>query len=44
LTIRVGGLESLESILGFTIDVDTELVIIIRVEEGAEITHQEIVI
>ncbi|MCK4285997.1 MAG: hypothetical protein KAX18_07330, partial [Candidatus Lokiarchaeota archaeon] len=44
LTIRVGGLESLESILGFAVNVNDELVIIIRVEEGAEITHQEIVI
>ncbi|MFW9821711.1 MAG: STT3 domain-containing protein [Candidatus Thorarchaeota archaeon] len=41
LTISIG---DLESILGFPINVDDELVILIRVEEGAEIHHVEIVI
>ncbi|MHA2280878.1 MAG: STT3 domain-containing protein [Promethearchaeota archaeon] len=41
LTIRI---DDLESILGFAINVDDELLIIIRVEEGAEINHVEIVI
>ncbi|MFX1456689.1 MAG: hypothetical protein ACFFDB_15055, partial [Promethearchaeota archaeon] len=41
LTIRI---DDLESILGFSINVDDELVILIRVEEGAEINHIEIVI
>ncbi|MHA1932321.1 MAG: hypothetical protein ACW96X_07255, partial [Promethearchaeota archaeon] len=41
LTIRI---DDLESILGFAIDVSDELVTIIRVEEGAEINHIEIVI
>ena len=38
------GIDDLELILGFDIYVDDELVIIIRVEEGAEINHVEIVI
>ena len=40
LTIDVN---DLESILGFVISENDEVVIVIRVEEGAEITHQEIV-
>ncbi|MFX1376112.1 MAG: STT3 domain-containing protein [Promethearchaeota archaeon] len=41
LTIEVN---TLESIIGITIDVNDELVIIIRTEEGAEIYHEEIVV
>ncbi|GAH35090.1 unnamed protein product, partial [marine sediment metagenome] len=41
ITISV---DDLEVILGLAIDVNDELVIVIRVEEGAEINHQEIVI
>jgi dolichyl-diphosphooligosaccharide--protein glycosyltransferase len=41
LTIRV---DDLESILGFPVNVNDELVIIIRFEEGAEISHVETVI
>jgi hypothetical protein len=41
LTIRI---DDLESILGFAIDVNDELAIVIRVEEGAEINHIETVI
>jgi hypothetical protein len=41
LTIRVS---DLELITGLTIDIDDEIVIIIRTEEGAEIIHDEIVI
>ncbi|MHA2267680.1 MAG: hypothetical protein ACXAB8_07765 [Promethearchaeota archaeon] len=41
LTVSVS---TLNTILGLTIDKDEELVIVIRVEEGAEINHVEIVL
>ena len=41
LTIQT---DTLESIIGLTIDVDDELVILIRTEEGAEIYHEEFVV